>query len=185
MSIATKDTCKDFPLSFQLSDEDDEDACTVTCSLPLFQNVILQALIHTNRFQPHRSESLFLWRDFVPFWLVWYMQTFTIHASVYDTYIYDAYINDRYINDRYIHDTHILYMIHTFMIHAFMTHIFMLHAYIDNTFTCIRICIQILSIHIPSISSPRFARLSWRAAAEWNSLVSWASIRPLEIKRPG
>ena len=107
MSIATKDTCKDFQLSFQLSDEDDEDACTVTCSLPLFQNVILQAFIHTNRFQPHRSESLFLWRDFVPFWVVWYMQTFTIHASVYDTYIYDAYINDRYINDRYINDRYI------------------------------------------------------------------------------
>ena len=76
-------------------------------------------------------------------------------------------------------------MIHTFTTFIYDTYIYDISFMIYDTYIHLGyICIQVFSIHIPSISSPRFARSSWRAAAEWNSLVSWASIRRVEINWP-
>lgn len=76
-------------------------------------------------------------------------------------------------------------MIHTFTTFIYDTYIYDISFMIYDTYIHLGyICIHVLCIHIPSKSSPRFARSSWRAAAEWNSLVSWTSIRPLEINRP-
>ena len=101
-------------------------------------------------FEPHRSESFFLWCDIVPFWLVWYIHLPHIH----------------------LWNIHLSHTCMTFMIHTYVYSTLHLHLYACT-------CIQVLRIHILSISSPRFARSSWRAVAEWNSLVSWASIRPV------